>query len=162
MKLKKGIDLPLAGEPTQQIVDAEPTKYVGLLGAAYTGMKPTMKVKSGDKVKVGQPLWVEKNDNAIAFTAPASGKVVSVNRGHRRVLLSVTIESDGKDTQAKKYKPVAKDKFGHMKEAEVREQLLETGAWAALRTRPYSKVPASDSKPSAIFCYSDRFEPIDS
>ena len=151
MKLKKGIDLPLAGEPAQQIVDAKPTKHVGLLGMTYMGMKPTMQVKAGDRVKVGQPLWIEKNDNAVAFTAPASGKVVDVNRGYRRALLSVTIASDGKNTQAKRYKPVAKDKLSLMKATEVRATLLESGAWTALRTRPYSKIPKSDSTPDAIF-----------
>ena len=29
--------------------------------------------------------------------------------------------------------------------------LVESGAWTALRTRPYSKVPATDSTPAAIF-----------
>src|SRR5690606_21185128 len=36
-------------------------------------------------------------------------------------------------------------------EAKVRENLQQSGLWAALRTRPYSKVPAIDATPSSIF-----------
>ena len=33
----------------------------------------------------------------------------------------------------------------------VRALLVESGAWTALRTRPYSRVPSPDAKPSALF-----------
>lgn len=160
MKLKKGIDLPLAGEPSQHIVDAPPPKQVALLGVPYVGMKPTMKVRAGDKVKIGQPLWVEKNDNPVVFVAPASGTVIEVNRGYRRALLSVTIENDGKNTQAKNYKGTPADKLASLKADAVRTQLLESGAWTALRTRPYSKIPQSESTPSAIFVTATDTNPL--
>ncbi len=33
----------------------------------------------------------------------------------------------------------------------MRENLQASGLWAALRTRPFSKVPAVDATPSSIF-----------
>ena len=38
-----------------------------------------------------------------------------------------------------------------MQRQQIVEQLVESGLWTALRTRPYSKVPAIDSKPNSIF-----------
>lgn len=160
MKLTKGIDLPLAGEPSQHIVNVPAGKDYALLGANYVGMKPTMKVRAGDKVKIGQPLWVEKNDNAVVFASPVSGTVVDVNRGHRRALQSVSIKSDGKDTHAKKFKAVPEKSLAGLKPDAIRSQLLESGAWTALRTRPYSKIPQSDSTPSAIFVTATDTNPL--
>ena len=34
---------------------------------------------------------------------------------------------------------------------QIREQLIGSGLWTALRTRPYSKTPAVDAEPSSIF-----------
>ena len=34
---------------------------------------------------------------------------------------------------------------------QVKQNLVESGLWTALRTRPFSKIPAIDSKPSSIF-----------
>lgn len=34
---------------------------------------------------------------------------------------------------------------------EVRRNLIQSGLWTALRTRPFSKIPAVDAEPFAIF-----------
>ena len=51
IKIKKGLNLPITGEPNQVIENAS-TKQVAIVGEDYVGMKPTMHVKVGDHVKV--------------------------------------------------------------------------------------------------------------
>lgn len=49
--IKKGLDLPIAGTPSQVISDGKAIKKVALLGEEYVGMRPTMHVRVGDEVK---------------------------------------------------------------------------------------------------------------
>ena len=57
IKIKKGLDLPLAGKPNQKIEIARASRSVGLIGSDYPGMKPTMLVQLGEKVRLGQALF---------------------------------------------------------------------------------------------------------
>ncbi|WP_026376777.1 Na(+)-translocating NADH-quinone reductase subunit A [Aestuariibacter salexigens] len=149
IKIKKGLDLPIAGAPQQQIHDGAAVTRVAVLGEEYVGMRPTMHVQVEDTVKKGQILFEDKKNPGVKFTAPAAGKVVEVNRGAKRVLQSVVIEVSG-DEQ------VTFDKFdaaelSSLDRDKVQHNLVESGMWVALRTRPYSKAPALDSKPHSIF-----------
>jgi Na+-transporting NADH:ubiquinone oxidoreductase subunit A len=83
------------------------------------------------------------------FTAPAAGKVVAVNRGERRLFQSLVIDVDG--DKAEKFKSYSAAKLADLDRAEVVDNLVNSGHWVALRTRPYSKVPAVDSVPASIF-----------
>jgi len=111
-------------------------------------MKPTMLVQEGDQVKLGQPLFADKKNDGVQFTAPGSGKVIEINRGERRVFQSVVIELDGRDT-AVKFKSHT-DLAALTREAVV-EELVESGLWTAIRRRPYEKIPAINAVPHSIF-----------
>lgn len=150
IKVKKGLDLPITGAPEQVIYDAPAVTQVAVVGTDYIGMKPTMLVAEGDQVKLGQPLFSDKKNEGVVFTAPASGTVSKIHRGARRVLQSVVIDVDDKG-DAVEFKRFAADELCGLSDDVVREQLQTSGLWAAMRTRPYSKVPAVDSTPSSIF-----------
>lgn len=83
------------------------------------------------------------------FTAPASGTVVAIHRGERRVLQSVVIQIEG-DEKREFARFDAADLVTLSHDA-VQTQLLESGLWTALRTRPYSKTPVPGTVPAAIF-----------
>lgn len=146
-KIKKGLNLPIQGEPEQVIYDAPVVKTVALLGADYVGMKPTMLVQEGDRVALGQPLFEDKKNPGVRFTSPGAGVVKAINRGAKRVLQSVVVELEG---DAACEFP-AFDDLTAIDTGTVRKNLLESGLWAAFRTRPYSKIPAVDATPNAIF-----------
>ena len=61
-QIKQGLDIPIAGQPIQTIKPGVPVKSVGLLGGDYFGMRPTMSVSVGDRVKLGQPLFQDKKN----------------------------------------------------------------------------------------------------
>ncbi len=149
IKIKRGLDLPMTGTPTQRIEAAKPVHSVAVIGFDYNGMKPTMQVQEGDRVKLGQVLFSDKKTPGVLFTAPGAGVVKAINRGERRVLQSVVIDLEG-DEQIT-FASYAADKLAGLATEQVRENLQQSGLWAALRTRPYSKVPAVDSTPRSIF-----------
>ncbi len=149
IKIKRGMDIPLQGAPRQVIENAPPARSVGLVGFDYVGMKPTMEVREGDRVSLGQLLFSDKKTEGVLYTAPASGVVSAINRGARRVLQSVVIDIEGDD--AVSFESHSADAAAGLDAAAVRRQLVESGQWTALRTRPFSKVPAPDSEAAAIF-----------
>ncbi|MDN3614298.1 Na(+)-translocating NADH-quinone reductase subunit A [Vibrio gallaecicus] len=147
--IKKGLDLPIAGTPSQVINDGKSITKVALLGEEYVGMRPTMHARVDDEVKKGQVLFADKKNPGVVFTSPASGKVIEINRGAKRVLQSVVIEVAGNEQIT--FNNYAADQLASLDRETVKAQLVESGAWTALRTRPFSKVPAIDSETQAIF-----------
>jgi NADH:ubiquinone oxidoreductase, Na(+)-translocating, A subunit len=147
--IKKGLDIPIAGTPTQVISDGPAIKKVALLGEEYVGMRPTMHVRVGDVVKKGQVVFEDKKNPGVKFTAPAAGKVVEVNRGAKRVLQSVVIEVDGNEQVT--FNKYEASQLASLDRQAVVDQLVESGMWTALRTRPFSRSPAIDAEPEAVF-----------
>lgn len=71
--IKQGLDLPLAGAPVQKIRPGNQISHVGLVGDDYIGMKPTMLVKEGDAVKLGQPVFEDKKIQELPSPLQAVG-----------------------------------------------------------------------------------------
>ncbi len=157
-RIKKGLDLPISGEPEQAVRPGAAVTRVALLADDYPGMKPTMLVEPGDAVKRGQEIFEDKKNPGVVYTSPGAGAVLAVNRGEKRAFQSVVIELSAAE---RKGAPAADEfqEFEHytgggpnaLDAAQIRALLIESGQWTAFRTRPMSKVPAVDSTPAAIF-----------
>jgi len=149
IKINKGLDLPIQGAPQQSIQNGNSVTRVAILGEEYIGMRPTMHVQEGDKVKKGQILFEDKKNSGVKFTAPAAGIVVEINRGAKRVLQSVVIQLEGDESEV--FAKYSNTELASLDAVKVQENLVNSGMWTAFRTRPYSKSPALDSKPNSIF-----------
>lgn len=154
-RIKKGLDLPIAGKPEQTIHDAPPARQVGLVAADYPGLRARFEVEVGQPVRLGERLFHDKRAPGINFTAPAAGTVSAIHRGERRALIAVVIDLPAPgDLQGEPR--VAFDSYTGAAPAlldaeSVRALLLESGLWLAFRTRPFSRIPEPGSAPSAIF-----------
>lgn len=151
--IKKGLDLPILGNPEQHVEVARAVTRVALLGDDYVGMKPTMLVNVGDRVKLGQAIFTDKKTEGVTYTSPAAGTIAEINRGAKRKFESIVIDVDQNagDGDSVKFDgaaggdPIALGREG------VTNVLTESGLWTSLRTRPYGKVPVPGSTPAAIF-----------
>ncbi len=141
--------MPIAGKPQQAIHDGPQSSRVAILGEEYIGMRPTMKVKVGDTVLKGQTLFEDKKNPGVLFTAPVSGTVTEINRGAQRVLQSVVIATS--DQGAIDFARFEAAELGQLTPQQVQDNLVNSGLWTALRTRPFSRVPVLGSNPAAIF-----------
>jgi len=149
INIKRGLDLPIAGAPAQRIEAGRPVRSVAVIGFDYPTMKPTMAVQVGDRVKLGQILFSDKKSEGVHYTAPGAGVVSAVHRGEKRVLQSVVIDLEGDDEIT--FASYSSDQLEGLSSEQVRENLQQSGLWTALRTRPFSKVPAVDAVPNSIF-----------
>lgn len=149
IRITKGLDLPIEGEPDQSIQPGPPVRRVALVGGDYVGMKPTMVVREGDRVKLGQVLFADRKTPGVQYTSPGCGVVAAIHRGEKRVFQSVVIELDGQE--AEEFDSYRDADLTALSREQVRENLVASGLWTALRTRPYSKVPAPETSPHALF-----------
>jgi len=72
IRIKKGLDLPIAGGPEQMIDNKSVTK-VAVLGSDYAGLRPDLQVAVGGHVKRGQVLFTDNKAAGVSYTAPAGG-----------------------------------------------------------------------------------------
>jgi Na+-transporting NADH:ubiquinone oxidoreductase subunit A len=152
-RIRKGLDLPLAGEPLQSIDNAAASPRVALVGADWSGLKPTMRVQPGDRVLRGTPLFEDKKTPGVIHVAPAAGTIAAIHRGENRTFVSLVIDVDPADRADTQVAFAGFDAAaGAGVDAErLRALLVESGLWTAFRTRPFSKVPSPSSTPHALF-----------
>ena len=157
-KARRGLRLPIAGEPIQQIETTKSPRRVAVLGQDFIGMRPTMQVKAGETVRRGQLLFEDKKMPGVRFTAPAAGKVIAVNRGDKRAFESVVIELSRAELEGRAggadevtYSSFTNRHPTSLSEQQVKDLLLESGVWVALRARPFGKVANPQDKPHSIF-----------
>jgi len=149
-RIKKGLDLPISGKPEQCVHAAKAVRHVAVLGVDYIDLKPAMLVAEGDKVKLGQALFEHKKLAGVRFTAPGAGEVIAIKRGAERLLQSVIIRLDETEDE-EPFSAYGADQLASLTETQVVENLLASGLWVTLRTRPYSKIPDPATRPAAIF-----------
>ena len=129
---KSCIDLPISGNPSLDMDSSTAINSIALLGADFVGLKPTMMVDEGDTVLSGQKLFENKKNPGTYITAPSSGIVKSINRGEKRRFLSLIIETD---------ESLDSLKFDLSEYSNPIDFLVDTGALAYFRTRPYNRIP---------------------
>ena len=140
VRLKKGFDIKLLGaiEGTE-IAFTSPSRSVAVVPDDFHGIIPRMEKKEGEHVAAGEPLYHDKNYEAIKVVSPVSGTVKEVRRGERRHIDAIIIAPDGNDVLTLDLKRPAE------------EVLLASGLWAMLRQRPYDVVPVPGVKPRDVF-----------
>jgi Na+-transporting NADH:ubiquinone oxidoreductase subunit A len=147
VKISKGLNINLKGAPANEMTSVTAPKLYALMPSDFTRVTPKVVVKPEDAVKAGDALFIDKANPEIQFVSPVSGKVVAVNRGERRRVLSVVVESDGK-FESVEYK--AKD-IHSLSADEVKADLLKAGLFAFLRQRPYDVIADPKDTPRAIY-----------
>ncbi len=154
-KIKKGLNLPIAGEPEQRIEQASQPRRVALMADDYVGLKPTMHISVGDDVQRGQLLFEDKKTPGVRHASPASGTVVAVNRGERRALQSVVIQLDAAELAGRgdtvSFRSYSGKHPGGLSRQEVKDLLLESGLWTSLRGRPFGRAADPAAAPHSLF-----------
>lgn len=147
VKINKGLDIRLKGKPALQLETLEDSGLYAIKPTDFPGLTPKLAVKVDDEVKAGSALFYNKKLPELKFTSPVSGKVVAINRGERRRILEVVVESDGKreSLDFKKGDPKG------LSRNEIKETLLSSGLWPFIKQRPFNIIADPEESPRAIF-----------
>jgi Na+-transporting NADH:ubiquinone oxidoreductase subunit A len=149
IKIKKGININMLGEPLQNIYQGNTVKKVALVASDYVGLKPKLLVEIGQEVTLGEPLFIDKRDPKVQYVSPGEGRIVAINRARRRQLKSIVIELNSKPIPDIVFKTIPINKSNN--KIPLRDTLLKSGLWSSFRTRPYDRVADSSSSPRSIF-----------
>ena len=85
--IKKGLNVPITGEPIQEVCEnIRSIDHVAIVAADFVGMKPKMLCEEGSVVKRGQPLFEDRKNPGVLHTALGAGTVIKINRGAKRAL----------------------------------------------------------------------------
>lgn len=143
---RDGLDIPLDGPPRPEIHAAAQIGSVAVLSGDYPGMKMNLLVEEGSRVALGQPLLQDRAHPRVQIVSPGAGVVTTIHRGAKRALRSIVVTLEG-DAEVG-FEPASRGITGR---EQVRDLLLDSGLWAAIRSRPYGRVALPDATPHALF-----------
>ncbi|MEG0808068.1 MAG: Na(+)-translocating NADH-quinone reductase subunit A [Alistipes sp.] len=145
--LRKGLDINLQGKARESLVDAPMASEYALSPLDFEGVTPKLLVKVGDVVKAGTPLFFNKYNERVLFTAPVSGVVAAINRGEKRKILTVTVTPDARQS----YEEFPRLDLQRASREEIVELLLHSGLWPMILQRPYGIIADPNDTPKNIF-----------
>ena len=141
VRLKKGFDIHLLGAISDNALAATgQPQSVAVVPDDFHGIIPRMEKKEGEHVIAGEPLYHDKNYEAIKVVSPVSGTVKEVRRGERRHIDAIIIAPDGDN-----------DIVTHNIMGDAEQVLLQSGLWVMMRQRPYDVVPVPGIRPKNVF-----------
>jgi len=154
ISIKDGAKLDLIGLASKQIELAKDSTTFAIYPDDFFSLIPRMMVKEGDRLKVGSPIFHDKNDEKIIIVSPVSGIVKSIDRGDKRKILKVVIDKDGDDK-------IKHEINQNLTKEKIISLLLESGSWSYIRQRPYNIIARTDKMPKAIFVSTHSTAPYD-
>ena len=146
IRIKKGLDINLQGEAEKIITNAVASNVYALLPVDFHGITPKLIAKEGAKIVAGEPIFYNKEVEAMNFVSPVSGEVIEVVRGEKRKIVAIKIQA----TKEQTYQDNGTFDLSADATA-VKNHLLKTGCWSFIKQRPYDVIANPDKTPKAIF-----------
>ncbi len=156
IKITKGLDIPIKGEPTGNpkplILSGEASplttpQHIGLDLSPFEELKFKILVRVEDKVKLGQPILEDKDSPGRFFVSPAGGVIREIRRGLKRRLLEVIIDV-AKQEEIEQH-PSCQPQ--HISRQELVERLKLGGLFTHIRQRPFNFLANPNKVPRSIF-----------
>jgi Na+-transporting NADH:ubiquinone oxidoreductase subunit A len=147
VKIKRGVDIKLQGIAEQIYGNAEVTKSYALKPSDFPGIRLKLKVREGDEVLAGDTILFDKDRPEVTIPAPVSGEVIEILRGEKRKIIEIRILPDAEV----KHKKIAVVNPKTTDAETIKKNILEVGAWAHIRQRPYGIIANANKEPRDIF-----------
>jgi Na+-transporting NADH:ubiquinone oxidoreductase subunit A len=147
IKVKKGLNIPIKGEPQGDVLPLKEPSFISLNLSCFESVKFRLLVKPEESVKKGQPLVEIKKFEGTFIVSPAGGIVREIRRGLKRRLLDIVIEVS-RDEEEIELPPL------NLKTAsreEIIAFLQKGGAFALIRSRPFDRLADPHKIPKSIF-----------
>ena len=157
--IKNGRDILLSGLADKQIKEQSAGKKIIIQPQDFLGIKPKLLIKEGDFVKIGAPLFVDRRFTDIKIVSPISGVIVKIQRGERRLIEKIIIESDELHTYIN-FDLYNVESIKQFSKSEIIPILLDRGLWPVFRQRPFSSVADPSASPKSIFVHAINTNPL--
>jgi len=149
IRTRKGYDINIAGMPSHDLETLAKPARVALLPEKIPFVKPRLKVKVDDPVKVGSPVFEDKRNSQLIFLSPGGGRIVKIDYGPRRVIKEIVIELD-QDEGYETFPVISKARLQGMERKKLVKTIMTGGLWPLFRELPFRDVPNPDIVPPSI------------
>jgi len=146
-RITKCHNLKLSGTPLKSLVNVEIPSSIFYHPSSIKNIKIKLLIKEGDKVKVGSPLFYDKNNQGIYFVSSCAGKIEKIVFGPKRVVEKIEIKNNNND-------------YFNLNSQVGVDSLQKSGLWTYFRQKPFSKIPHYDSMPKSIYVSTMPTEPF--
>lgn len=157
--IKKGYNLNIFGRPSTDISVLTAPDRVALLPERIPFIKPRLKVKIGDTVKIGTPLIEDKRDPAIQLHSPGGGRITDIRFGPRRVIEAIVI-AVAQNEEHVAFDSYTEKEIENLERTRLVQSIVKGGLWPLIRELPYRDYPRPDKIPPAIYICLDNLEPF--
>ena len=149
LRTKKGYDLNISGQPTEELKSLDTPDRVGMLPSKIPFIKPKLVVGVGDPVKRGTTIFFDKRNPGVRFLSPGGGRVADIRLGPRRVIEAVVIDLDAVEEE-QTFDTLSDADLETMGRDELVNYLLGGGLWPLLRALPFRDIADPGDTPPAI------------
>ena len=159
LSIKKGFDLKIEGSPLPELTELKKPAFVAFLPETIPFIKPRLLVKTGDMVRIGSTLFIDKRNPDIKFLSPGSGKIETINYGPRRVIKEIIIKLDNKEefVEFDVNKFSGNDKYNR---DDIIKSMMNGGIWPFIRELPFRDIAVPDFMPQVLIVSLDNKEPF--
>jgi len=156
---RKGYDINISGMPSHELEILEKPARVALLPERIPFVKPRLKVKVDDPVKVGSPVFEDKRNPQLVFLSPGGGKIADIKYGPRRVIKEIVIELDP-DEDYEAFPVISEADLDGMERKKLVKMIMTGGLWPLFRALPFRDVPNPDVVPPSVIVSLNSKEPF--
>lgn len=142
--IKRGINIRLIGKAEMTLHSFE-SGFHAIMPTDFLFLSPKLLIKEGDSVKIGTPLFCDKEQESIHLVAPVSGTIMEIRRGEKRRIEAIIIQNDKLYEAEEIQIPVQPNR------EEIVDTLLRSGLWPMIRRRPFDAIANPQEKPRDIF-----------
>jgi Na+-transporting NADH:ubiquinone oxidoreductase subunit A len=159
IRLAKGHNLKIAGAPALEVTPLPPPRRVAVTPDKIRFVKPRLKVKQGQGVRIGSILFEDKRNPDIKFLSPGGGTVSEIRYGPRRVIEAVVIDLDENEDRVE-FPSLSTGGLEKIPRQDLVAMIVAGGLWPLIRRLPYRDMPAPSDEPPAIYVHLDNLEPF--
>lgn len=151
--------LKIAGMPEERVEDAPRPQTVAAMPEQIPLLKARLLAKTGDRVKIGTPLYGDKQNTDIVFPSPGCGEIIDIRYGPRRVISEIVIRLDENEETENHRIGAPADPAG-LERSRLVEILLAAGMWPFIRDVVFRGVADPGRSPAALWVALDNRDPF--
>ncbi len=160
LTIKKGLRFRMSGSPAANLVHLADPEQVAVLPAKIPHIKPRLRVTPGDAVKIGSPLFEDKQNTRVQFLSPGGGTVRRIDFGPRRAVEAIVIDRDMQTEPQETFPAFSEAQLNSLPRETLVDHILKGGLWWTLRQLPFRDLCPPDSVPPLILVGLDAKEPF--
>jgi len=157
--VKKGYQLRIEGIVGATLKPLKPPCRVAVCPARVPFIKPRLRVKKGDDVRIGTLLFEDKQEPRFQFLSPGGGRIDDIRFGPRRVIEQIVIAL-ARDENQVVFSALTDQTLATISRSDLINMIMTGGIWPLIRALPFRDIANPDTMPPAIFVGLDDLEPF--